>query len=74
MENFTDRRMRKNSLLKLFHRISVLHGKSGKNNQFGNWVSQHMAAYHPIIVIQYQLTKPVHQFILGYKTTGLGHR
>ena len=31
MEDFTDRRMRKNSLLKLFHRISVLHGKSGKN-------------------------------------------
>ena len=49
-------------------------GKSGKNNQFGNRVSQHMAAYHPIIIVQYQLTKPVHQFILGYKTTGIGHR
>lgn len=74
MEDFTDRRVWEDSLLKFFHRISVLHGNSGKYNQLGSRIAQHVATYYPVIIIQYQLAKPVSLLVLGYETAGIGHR
>ena len=59
MINLAYRRMWKYRFLKFFYSISILNGNPRYNDYFRSRISQQMATYNAVFLIQNQFAKPV---------------